>query len=206
MNERFLKKIELNIFGKSVPDKGKGRFNANKKLLEMWQETSRDELRAKIKRGRYLLFWEVTKYYEVMGYETFKEFCSGTELGIDYTKASRLKGVFECFIVTLGMSEDNLLKRAQNWSQLSEMLPAVRDGKITKENIDKYFEKLGGKTVEDIRGIVRETRGKAEEDPNKCDHPIKLCKCSKCDMLFKKKPLKLDTGKKWQAILIKKID
>ena len=91
------------------------------------------------------LLWECKEngYWSDIGRESFQELTE--EVGISYSLATRLIGIYEQFILLLGKTEQELLDIGV--SKAIVLLPALRSGAANKEFIEQAKEL----TVRDLK-------------------------------------------------------
>ena len=98
------------------------------------------------------------RIYKVWGYASFADYCE-RELGI-----FRSKGY--TFITLYKHSQGGLLTSKQvediGWSKVTPLLPLIKEGVITKQNILKWLSKIEGKTFDEVREIASLARQKAK--------------------------------------------
>lgn len=200
---KIVKKLEDQLYGEWIPDKSLKRYETNQWLLAVWKRAQEQEFKGKFAQGALLYIWEKTGYYTQLGYEDFKDFCNGNELGVSYSYATRIKNVFEFFVMQMGYDEEELAKRIGSWSRLSKLLPAAQEGKITKTNVEEVLDQVSGQRFEDVDITSRELRGKIENDAGNCNHDaLRIIKCPRCLSFFKPQLLEMEDGRRVRAFVI----
>ena len=105
--------------------------------------------------GEELYWFEEERQYKVLGHSSFNAYLADPEVDISRAMAYRLKGVYEKYVLKLGISEpDGIAARLLpvGADKLDAIRPYVDEG-----NVDEWLDKAATLSRSDLRQEVKKT-------------------------------------------------
>ncbi len=95
-------------------------------------------------------------------WDSFEDFLSDPQMGMDKSTASRMITIHEKLIIEYEVSPDKIVK-AGGWTKVSELLPVIKD----KASAEKW---LGDASVLSQKDLRKEVRGNGVDNSIACKH------------------------------------